>query len=141
MKAGLVLTGLAAAVLIASAGYSAPGRSEAQAGLSAMINREIRADGPFFTPAEQAVIVKACGYAPGEWDGYSANDVQGVFHCINGRVVDSPEVRAVMRSAAPRIERRVQAVMARADIRAAIERVAQEASAEAMRRLAERRGG
>jgi len=106
-----------------------------------MINREIRAEGPFFTPSEQAVIVAACGYAPGEWDGYSANNVEGVFHCTNGRVVDSPELRAVMRTAAPRIERRVEAVMARPDIKAAIARVADEAAARAMARLAERRGG
>jgi hypothetical protein len=148
MKARRVLAGMAAASLVAAAGVAA-GRdrdgswgpdsgSEAQRGLSAMINRAIRADGPFFTPAEQAVIVKACGYAPGEWDGYSANDVEGEFHCTNGRVVDSPELRAVMRAARPRIERRVDAVMARPEVKSAIARVAEEASAAAMARLAER---
>jgi hypothetical protein len=146
----MVLAGMAAALFVAAAGTAA-GRdrealrgpdsgSEAQRGLTAMINREIRAQGPFFTPSEQAVIVKACGYAPGEWDGYSVNDVEGEFQCANGRVVDSPELRAVMRAARPRIERRVEAVMARADIKAAIERLAEAESAAAIRRLAQRRG-
>jgi hypothetical protein len=147
----MVLAGLAAAWFVAAAGVAAGmdrdgswgpnSRSEAQRGLTAMINREIRAEGPFFTPSEQAVIVKACGYRPGEWDGYSAHDVDGELHCANGRVVDSPELRAVMRAAQPRIERRVEAVMARADIQAAIARLAEAESVAAMRRLAERRGG
>lgn len=107
--------------------------------LSALINRELRSGGSWFTPAEQRVIEAKCGYKPGEWDGFEANLSRGTFTCANGRVVDDPEMRAVLRAAEPRIKARVETVMARADVKAAISRVASAAAAEAMRELDRRR--
>jgi hypothetical protein len=107
--------------------------------LSALINRSLRAGGSWFTPAERAVIERKCGYKPGEWDGFEANLSDGVFTCRNGREVDDPEMRALLRAAAPRIEARVEGVMKRADVTAAIARVAEVAAAGAMREVEARR--
>ena len=103
--------------------------------LGQSIERALRADGPFFTEAEQGVINRACGYAPGEWDGYDLQINDGVLRCENGRRVDDPAVRRVLRQAEPRIARRVETVMARPEITAAIDRIAAEATAEALREL------
>ena len=108
--------------------------------LSDLINREIRAGGSWFTPAEQAVIVRKCGYAPGQWDGFEVSNLNGKFHCTNGRIVDDEEMNALMRAAEPRIEARVERVMERSDVKAAISRVADAAAAEAMREVEARRG-
>lgn len=121
---------LAALALIPSA--SAARNAESQA-LSQLINRELRADGPFFTEAERALVERKCGYTPGEWDGFEANIGNGVLTCTNGRRVDDAEIRAMLRAAEPRIERRVRDVMARPSVTAAIDRVAAEATARAMR--------
>jgi hypothetical protein len=128
----LAAGGLAVAALPAQA---EPGDSA----LSSLVQQHLRAGGSWFTAEERTVIERACGYAPGEWDGYELNLSERVLICENGRRVADPEVRRVMRAAAPRISRRVNAVMARDDVRAAINRVAAEASARAMRALARHR--
>lgn len=124
----IAITGSTAIVQAASAedGGEMLGRS---------IERAIRADGPFFTAPEQAVIARACGYAPGEWHGYDVQMNDGVLRCENGRRVDDPAVRRVLRAAEPRIARRVETVMARPEITAAIDRIAADATAEALREL------
>jgi hypothetical protein len=127
---------LLAAVALGAAQAPAATPADGEEELSTLINRELRSGGSWFTPAERAVIVRKCGYAPGEWDGFEANLSDGAFTCRNGRVVDDPEVRAVLKAAAPRIEARVEAVMARADVAAAISRVAQAAADQAMREMA-----
>jgi hypothetical protein len=125
------------ALAVASPASAAPVAGEEA--LSALINRELRSGGSWFTPAEQAVIVRKCGYAPGEWDGFEARLTGGRFHCSNGRVVDDSEMRALIGSARPRIEARVESVMARSDVKAAISRVATAAAAEAIREVEARR--
>ena len=85
------------------------------------------------------MIERRCGYAPGEWDGFEANLSNGTLICSDGRKVDDPEVRAVLRAAERRIEARVEAVMARADVAAAIARVAEVAAAEALGQVEARR--
>jgi hypothetical protein len=111
---------------------------EASKRLGRTIDFALRAEGPFFTEAEQAVINRKCGYAPGEWDGFQLNNINGVFHCTNGRKLDDPEIHAVMREAEPRIQRRVKAAMARPEVQAAISDVSAEATRRAMARLRER---
>jgi hypothetical protein len=133
---------LAALALALAAAAAAPVQARAEAEqdeLSALIDRELRSGGSWFTPAERGVIERKCGYAPGTWDGFEANLSRGTFVCRDGRVVDDPEVRAVLRAAAPRIEARVGAVMERADVAATIARVAGAAAARALGR-AEARG-
>ena len=125
----LLAAGLAATALPASA-------ADPEHDLESMIQQGLREGGPFFTAEEQAVINRACGYAPGEWDGYEINMHGDLLHCTNGREVDDPTVRGVMRQAGPRIGRRVRAVMARPEVREAIARIAEEASARAMEELA-----
>ena len=127
---------LAALVLLPAAAKAAP----EEEGLGRLINREIRADGPFFTADERALVERKCGYAPGQFDGFEANISNGVLTCSNGRRVDDPEVRAMLRAAQPRIERRVREVMRRPVVTAAIERVAHEAAARALREVRARRG-
>jgi len=146
MKTGL-MGAAALAILIGSAGMAAAGtdgpaarQSEATHALTAMINRQIRAEGSFFTPKEQQMVIAKCGYKPGEWDGYDVNMSNGVFHCTNGRDISDPEMKAIMAAVAPRIERRVGAIMSSREVRSAIDRVAAEATAAAMQRLAERQG-
>jgi hypothetical protein len=137
-----ILLGVGVALLgLAGAGPAAPAPRDAQAGLTALIEHALREDGSFFTSGERSVIERKCGYRPGEWDGFEADIENDVFRCINGRRVDDPEMRSVMRAAAPRIARRVEQVMARADVRAAIGRVASEAAARAMARFEPLAGG
>jgi hypothetical protein len=127
------LSTLAAAMVLAAPAPAAPVSGSED--LSALINRELRAGGSWFTPAEQAAIVRKCGYAPGEWDGFEVRLTGGKLHCSNGRVVEDQEIRGLIRSAEPRIEARVKRVMARSDVRAAISRVAEAAAAEAMEEM------
>ena len=127
---------LAAFVLIPTAGKAAP-EDEA---LNRVINRALHADGPFFTAAERALIERKCGYAPGQYDGFQANISNGVFTCSNGRRVDDPEMRAMLSTAQPRIARRVNAVMRRPEVTAAIDLVAAQATERALRRVRARRG-
>lgn len=129
LGAAAVGLGLAGASTAAAA---APVRSGAEESLNALIERALREGGSFFTPQERRVIERKCGYRPGEWDGYEASFGGGVFRCTNGRRVDDAEMKAVMHSAGPRIGRRVGQTMARADVRAAIARVASEAAERAM---------
>jgi hypothetical protein len=132
----LSLVVLGALVLLPATGKAAPEEDD----LSRVINRELHADGPFFTASERALIERKCGYAPGRYDGFQANISNGVFTCGNGRRVDDPEMRAMLDIARPRIARRVNAVMRRPAIAAAIDRVAGAATARAMARLRARHG-
>ena len=130
---GIVAGGLwAAGAAGGAADAHAPRAQAAGERLGATIDRAIRADGPFFTAEERAVIERKCGYAPGEWDGYEANMSDGVFRCANGRKLDDAETRALMAAAGERIGRRVEAVMQSAEVREAIERVSEEATREAL---------
>ena len=146
MKAGALSSiplGLSAALAIAVWGLatsstSATATEGPDGRLSQVIHRAMRAEGPLFTPAEQAVINAKCGYAPGEWDGFSANISNGVLHCTNGRRVDDAEMRALLEVANPRIRSWVRAVMASPEVRSAINGVAIEARARALRELAAR---
>lgn len=138
MKPALLAASLATLVLAAAGAPAAPAAGELD--LSALVDRHLHAGGSWFTPAERAVIERKCGYRPGEWDGLEANLSRGTFVCRNGRVIDDPEMRSVLRAAEPRIRVRVGAVMARADVNAAISRVAEAAAAEAMREVKARRG-
>jgi len=134
---GLIVTGLAAAAALAA--VSAPpatGDVEARGeALGAMIQSRLRADGPFFTPEERVVIERACGYRPGEWDGFEVSIDDHVLRCTDGRRVDTPEVRAVMAAAEPRIEARVEAIMESAEVRETIDRIAEDAAAIATREV------
>lgn len=111
MKAASICGALAASLALAAAhapAAAAP-RDEGRDALSTLIDRNLRAGGSWFTPAERAVIERKCGYAPGEWDGFEADLSDGSFVCRGGRKVDDPEMRALLRAAAPRIEARVGA--------------------------------
>jgi hypothetical protein len=152
MKKGLgqaLVVTVSAAVAVAWVGgigssataMAAEPKSAAGARLGESIQRAIRAEGPFFTSAEQSVIRAKCGYRPGEWDGYDVNMTNRVLICRNGRRVADPEVRALMEVAGPRIGRRVSAVMARPEVSEAIANVASEATREAMAELGKRSWG
>lgn len=131
----LVLAVLAAFVLLPATGQASPEEET----LDRVIDRELHAGGSFFTAPERALIERKCGYAPGAWDGFQLNITNHVLICTNGRRVDDPEIRAMLRTAEPRIERRVNEVMARPAVQAAISRVAEVATAQAMRELRARR--
>jgi hypothetical protein len=121
-----------------AAAMASGSKNESKQQLNLVIQRAIRADGPLFTPAEQAVINAKCGYAPGQWDGYQFSMTGDVLICTNGKRVDDPEVHALMEVAGPRIGRRVSAAMARPEVNEAIARVADEAAHKAMAELARR---
>lgn len=110
---------IAAAALI---GPSSLAAGQSQAAAEAKLDRLIDAaiDGhQFFTAKERAVIERACGYAPGTWNGVQVNMIGNEFYCTNGRRVSSPEVRAVMAAVSPRIDAYVDSVMRRPDVVAA----------------------
>jgi len=136
----LAASTLAAAFALASAAATpaapASDESAAERRLDDLIESRLRAGGPFFTPAERAAIERKCGYAPGSWDGYEASIIGDAFHCTNGRRLTDRETRAILAAARPRIEARVEHVMATPQVRAAIDEVAQAAEAQALRDLA-----
>ncbi len=124
---------------LAAAPARAAPEQPAEARLDAAIQRAIRAEGPFLLRSERALLERKCGYAPGAWKGESFSMNDGVLRCENGRRVDDPEVRAMMKVVGPRIGRRVSAAMARPEVRAAIAAVANEASAKALAELGRER--
>ena len=139
MKTGLKAATLVAAMAIVAAvpAYAHPVDGPGDP-LGTVINRAIHAGGPFFTPAERAVIERKCGYAPGQWDGRDFSMSNGVFDCQNGRKVDDAEMRALMQAAQPRISARISAAMARPEVQAAIRATASRAAREALANLADR---
>lgn len=158
MRSALALAAsLGVAAMLATGGAAAADRGPAaDAGdrLGAAIERAIKAEGPFFTAEERALVEAKCGYPVGSWDGFEANIRNGAFVCRDGRRVDDAEMRAMLARAEPRIERRVEAAMEREDVQGAIAAVAAEAEREALkaveaslaasaaaRRATERRGG
>jgi hypothetical protein len=126
---------LGLAILATLALGATPGAATPEDSLSQLINRELRAGGPFFNADERALVERKCGYAAGQWDGFDANISNGVFHCTNGRRVDDPELRAMLHAASPRIGRRVREVMARPAVNGAIDRVARDATERALREV------
>ena len=125
---------VAAAALIGSAAAAAgPSEKAAEAKLDRLIDSAIDSH-QFFTPEERAVIERACGYAPGEWNGRQVNIIGDVFYCTNGRRVSSPEVRAVMAAVSPRIDAYVDSVMRRPDVVAAQRELDRAIDAEVDRR-------
>ncbi|HYG48249.1 MAG TPA: hypothetical protein VD846_09955 [Allosphingosinicella sp.] len=136
--AAFALALAAPAAAPARAGGEAPASAREEA-LSTVIDRGLRSGGSWFTAEERALIERKCGYAPGEWDGFEANLSDGTFICRDGRRVEDAEMRALLRAAAPRIEARVEAVMKRADVTAAIARAAEAAAAEALLGMEARR--
>jgi hypothetical protein len=134
-RIGIVCLALAAPATLLSLGAPAAAQPDDDEGLGDLIDQRLRADGPFFTPEERAVIDQACGYAPGEWDGFSMNTNDGELRCANGRRADSPQVRRVLRAAEPRIEARVERVMESAEVRNAIGRITERATSRAMREI------
>jgi hypothetical protein len=138
MSRKFALAMIAVAAVAALAAPIAAHEPDTHRSIGALVQQHLRAGGPFFTGEDRALIERACGYAPGEWDGFELNHSNDVLICTNGRRVDDPEVRAAIDRAAPRISRQVRAVMARDDVRAAINRVAARATERAMRALARR---
>jgi hypothetical protein len=139
-RIGVICLALAGPVALFSFGAPAGAQADGDEGLGDLVSARLRADGPFFTTEERAVIDRACGYAPGEWDGFEFNMGDGALRCTNGRRVDSAEVRRVLRAAEPRIRARVDRVMASAEVRQAIARATERATARAMRAVEERLG-
>ena len=149
-RAGVFAVGVAALAAAAASGggaaSAAPAGREAhrdgradEAGrrIERIVDAGIRGGGPFFTAEERAVIERACGYDAGSFDGFSANMRNRTFVCSNGRTVDTPEIRAVMAAAGPRIEERVRRTIGSAEFREAVDAVARDATAEAMRAVRE----
>jgi hypothetical protein len=123
------------AILIAAVPASAAAASDDPAPLGTVINEAIHRDGPMLTPAEQGVIRAKCGYAPGEWDGSDFSINNGVFLCSNGKKVDDPEMRALLKVVQPRISARVSAAMTSPEVQAAIRATADEAARKALANL------
>ena len=135
VAAGCALVASAVALGSGAAGAEARpagGAREAGDRLGARIEAALKADGPFFTPEEQAVIARKCGYPAGSWDGFEVNVSNGVLTCRGGKRVDDAEMRALLAVAEPRIERRVETVMESAEVQSAIRAVSEEAEREAL---------
>lgn len=133
----LVGSAALAAAMLAAAPAAARGqpsqRQVVEARLEAALVEALRADGPFFTAEERALVERACAYPAGSWNGYEFSMTDGVLHCTNGLDVDTPEIRAMMDVAAPRIGRRVASAMARPRVRSAVAAVARLSYREAYR--------
>jgi len=119
-------------IVVEARAVAATPQAAANESLNKIIQRAIRAEGSFFTAAERAVIERKCGYAPGEWDGHDVSINDDGFDCRNGKRVDDPEMRALLEEAKPRIARRMSGVMERSDVKAAIDRVSENATRKAL---------
>jgi hypothetical protein len=135
---GAVVTACVTASLLVGGGTRAAAATGPKDPLGAVINDALREGGPFFTAPERALIISKCGYRPGEWDGDNININNGVFTCTNGKRVDDPQMRAMLKVASPRIGARVSAAMARPEVKEAIREVADEAVRNALAGLASR---
>jgi hypothetical protein len=129
--------GAASAAPAAHEARAERGTEAAERRLNRLVDAGIRDGGPFFTAEERAVIERACGYEAGSFDGFSANMTDGTFICSNGRRVDTPEIRAVMAAAGPRISERVRRTLGSQEFRDAVSEIARTASEEAMRAVRE----
>jgi hypothetical protein len=127
----------AVAASLSLAGPAVAQDADAESRLDRTIDAAMKADGPWLLPAEQVLITRKCGYAPGSRDGESVTMNDGVLICANGRRVDDPEVRAMMRVAGPRIARRVHAVMASPAVKNALSLVVDGAVERALENLRE----
>lgn len=127
----------AVAASITLAGPAVAQDADAEARVDRAIDSAMEAEGPWLLPAEQALITRKCGYAPGSRDGESVSMSDGVLICANGRRVDDPEVRAMMRVAGPRISRRVRAVMDSPAVKNALSLVVDGAVERALKDLRE----
>jgi hypothetical protein len=136
MRTMVILAGVLGLGAAAVGGASEPSRAhpgrDAGERLGARIEGAIKAEGPFFTAEERAVIERKCGYPAGSFDGFEVNINNGVLVCRGGKRVDDAEMRALLAVAEPRIERRVSAVMESAEVQGAIRAVADEATREAL---------
>ena len=144
--AGVAAIGVAAASAGGAASAAAPaaeemraerGTAAAERRLNRMVDAGIREGGPFFTAEERGVIERACGYEAGSFDGFTANMTDGTFICSNGRRVDTPEIRAVMATAGPRISERVRRTLGSPEFREAVSEIARTASEQAVRAVHE----
>jgi|GEM_PF-3425959 len=137
---GLV-TAAGMAALVAASPAAARGDSpqvrRAEARLEAALVEALRAEGPFFNAEERELVERACAYPAGSWNGYEFSMTDGVLHCTNGLDVDSPEIRAMMEAAAPRIGRRIAAAVARPRVRSAIAAAARARRSEETHRRVE----
>jgi hypothetical protein len=104
--------------------------------LGTIISEAIHKGGSFFTPSERALISAKCGYKPGDWDGLSMSVNNGVFTCGNGRKVDDPQMRAMLKAAQPRISARINKAMASPRVQDAIRQHASDAARKAIENLA-----
>lgn len=133
----LTCAGVAAVLIAAASPAVARGESRqlarAEARLERALVEALRAEGPFFNAEERALVEQACAYPAGSWNGYEFSMTDGVLHCTNGRDVDSPEVRAMMEAAAPRIGRRVAEAIAQPEVRSALAAAARLRRAEEIR--------
>ena len=127
---------LALAALLAGATPAAAAGPEHRDPLGTVISDAIHEGGSFFTASERALIERKCGYRPGEWDGLSISINNGVLTCGNGRKVDDPEVRAMLKVVTPRISARVAKAMAKPEVQEAIRQVASESAQRALQNLA-----
>lgn len=135
---GVAAAGLALALASAPVAASHDPEAATEAAgerLGETIEQRIRAEGPFLTTEERALIERRCGYPAGRLDGYSVSISDGILTCDDGRRIDDPEVRAMAEVAGPRISRRVNAVMESAEVRGAIEAVSRQASEQALRSI------
>jgi hypothetical protein len=125
--------GLGAVALGGGAGGASAGPSRGgEDRLGGRIESAIKAEGPFFTAGERAVIEHKCGYAAGSFDGFEVNISDGVLTCKDGRRVDDAGMRALLAVAEPRIERRVERVMQSPEVRGALREVAHKAERAAL---------
>ena len=136
MMRRILVVAAAMAAFSGVAGAAGSDETTAEARMERAIDRALHADGPFLNAEERALVERKCGYAAGSWDGNNFSMNNGVLHCTNGRKADDAEVRAMMAVAGQRIERRVKKAMAQPEVVAAIDAVAREATAEALRELA-----
>lgn len=90
---------------------------------------------PIVTPADHAMIRAKCGYTAEQAERDNTNFNDGALKCSNGRVVKDAETVAMSRRIAARAKAKVDEVMSRPEVRAAISGEAAARANEAVRRV------
>ena len=121
-------------ITLAGAG-SAPLSGRDPDRIGAAVSAAMRDGEPIVTDSDNAMIRAKCGYTAEEARRRNVSFNDGALKCGNGRVVKDAQTEEMSRRISARATAKVKAVMARPDVRAAINGEATARAREAVRRV------
>lgn len=123
-------------IMIALAGAgAAPLAGQNPDRIGAAVSAAMRDGDPIVTDSDNAMIRAKCGYTADEARQRDVSFNDGALQCSNGRVVKDAQTEEMSRRISARASAKVNAVMARPEVRAAISGEATARAREAVRRV------